>query len=220
MPAFDLEHPLLVLVLDHAGIRDDVAARVSALVDAGVDWLQVRDRSLEADALFALTCDVVKGARSATRPAKVIVNRRIDVALVAGADGAHLGFDALDVGEARALLGDDALIGVSCHSVDEVRGAAAGQRADYAHLAPIFEPISKPAERPSLGLEPLRAACEARLPVIAQGGVVDANTDDVVRAGAAGIAVTGHVLGATDPVAAVAALRRALDGAGRASKHT
>ena len=205
-------------MLDHAGVRDDVAARVTALVDAGADWLQVRDRSLEADALFALTCEVVKGARAAARPAKVIVNRRIDVALVAGADGAHLGFDALDIGEARALLGDDATIGVSCHSVEDVR-AAAERGADYAHLAPIFEPISKPAERPSLGLEPLRAACEARLPVIAQGGVVDANAGDVVRAGAAGVAVTGHVLGATDPVAAVAALRRALDGGGSAAGH-
>ena len=122
MPFTPPGHPLLVLVLDHAGV---------------------------GDALYALTCEVVKGARAATRAARVVVNRRLDVALAAGADGAHLGFDALDVGEARALLGADALVGVSCHSAGEVR-AAAQSGADYAHLAPIFDPISKPTERPAI----------------------------------------------------------------------
>ncbi len=194
-------------MLDHAGVRDDVAARVTALVDAGVDWLQVRDRSLEADALHALACDVVKGARAASRPAKVIVNRRIDVALAARADGAHLGFDALGLDDARALLGDEALVGVSCHSAEEVRSAAE-RGADYAHLAPIFDPISKPAERPSLGADVL-----AGLPgtVIAQGGITAANAAEVIRAGASGVAVTGAVLLADDPTEACRALRAALD---------
>jgi thiamine-phosphate pyrophosphorylase len=204
-------HPLLVLVLDHAGIGDDVAARVTALVDAGIDWLQVRDRSLEADALYALTCEVVKGAHAASREAKVIVNRRIDVALAAGADGAHLGFDALDPGEARALLGGEALVGVSCHSADEVRDAAE-RGADYAHLAPIFDPISKPAERPALGVAAIEAAASATdIPVIAQGGLRAVHAEGGMAAGAGGVAVTGEVTLAADPVRAVQALRAALD---------
>lgn len=210
MPHAARETAVLALVFDRAGLGDDPAARVRGLVDAGVDWLQVRDRSLEADALFALTCAVVQGARAAGRPASVIVNRRIDVALAAGADGAHLGFDALGVDVARALMGARSVIGVSCHALGDVHDAAE-QGADYVHLAPIFDPISKPASRPALGLDVVREAARAGVPVLAQGGLDAARARAALRAGAAGVAVTGDVLRARDPVAAVRALRAALD---------
>lgn len=205
---------MLALVFDRAGLGGDAAGLVRSLVlslvEAGVDWLQVRDRTLEADALFELTCQVMEGARAGARPAKVIVNRRIDVALAAGADGAHLGFDALGVREARTLMGPRAMIGVSCHAISEIRQAAA-QGADYVHLAPIFDPISKPATRPALGLEVVREAARIGVPVLAQGGLDAARARAAIRAGAAGVAVTGRVLHASDPVAAVRALRAALD---------
>jgi thiamine-phosphate pyrophosphorylase len=77
---------------------------------------------------------------------RVIVNKRVDVALAAGADGVQLGFDALDVSEARALLGRRAALGRSLHSVAEVREETARNApADYVHLAPIWNPNSKPA---------------------------------------------------------------------------
>ncbi len=201
---------LICLVVDRAGLAggdDGPTERVRALIEAGVDWLQVRDRTLEADALYDFTRALVAGARSADRPARVIVNRRADVALAAGADGVHLGFDALPIDAARSLVGPGALIGVSCHSVDEVRAAVA-RGADYAHLAPIFDPISKPPERTALGAQVLTG-----LPgrVIAQGGLTEQNAASARTAGAAGIAVTGHVLQARDPVAAVRSLRAALD---------
>ena len=92
---------------------------------AGVDWLQVRDRSLDGAALLAATDRALAAARGATRRVRVLVNRRVDVALAAGADGVHLGFDALPADGARALLGRDAWIGVSLHEPAEIGARAA-----------------------------------------------------------------------------------------------
>lgn len=192
--------------------RAPLPERVEAAVAAGVDWVQVRDRTLGGAALLALT-DAVRAAaaRGAARrggPARVIVNRRLDVALAAGADGVHLGFDALAPADARALLGPAAEVGVSAHAPEEID---AGCGASYAHLAPVFAPLSKPGSRPPLGLAALARACARGLPVFAQGGIRPERVREVVAAGAAGVAVTGAVLGASDPAAAVRALREALD---------
>jgi thiamine-phosphate pyrophosphorylase len=135
------------------------------------------------------------------------VNRRADVALAMGADGVHLGFDAMDVASARRILGAEALVGVSTHSIDEVRAATG---ASYVHLAPVFPPLSKPASRPPLGLAAVAAAARAEIPVIAQGGVDAANAAAIRAAGAAGVAVTGALLMADDITAATRALRQAL----------
>lgn len=178
---------------------------------AGVDWVQVRERDLGGAELVALCDRIVAAARAANPNARVLVNRRIDVALAAGTHGAHLGFDALPLAAARSLLGESATLGVATHAPAEVLGAAQ-DGADYAHLAPIFAPLSKPAERAALGLDAI-ARCRASLPVLAQGGIDATNATAVVRAGAAGIAVTGAILGAADPVAATRALRAALDAA-------
>ena len=77
--------------------------------------------------------------------------------------------------------------------------------------APIFAPLSKPAERPALGLDAIEAASAHGLPVIAQGGIEATHCRDLIRAGASGIAVTGSILMADDPEAATAELRAALD---------
>lgn len=185
---------------------------VSAAVSAGVDWLQVRDRSLDGNALLARVDALGAEARAAAercgRSIRILVNRRLDIALAAGADGVHLGFDGVPPAEARRLLGAGALVGVSCHAAAEVGDTA----ASYAHLAPIFPPLSKTSNRPPLGTAALGAA--RGIPVLAQGGVTVANAAACVAAGAAGVAVTGGILAAPDPGQAAAALRRALDGTG------
>jgi thiamine-phosphate pyrophosphorylase len=113
--------------------------------------------------------------------------------------------------DARALLGTEARIGVSTHSVAEVTKIAAGSRVDYVHLAPIFDPLSKRAQRTALGPGAIAAAARAGAPVIAQGGITAANARAVCEAGAAGVAVTGAILLADDVAMATRALRRALD---------
>ena len=171
----------------------------------------MRERDLGGADLVALCDRVVAAARAASPDARVLVNRRVDVALAAGADGAHLGFDALPVAAARALLGGAATLGVATHAPDEV-ATAARDGADYAHLAPIFAPLSKPASRAPLGLDAI-ARCRGTLRVLAQGGIDPHNATAAVRAGAAGVAVTGAILSARDPGAAARALRAALDAA-------
>ncbi len=210
--------PILCAVLDGDALSRDPHGFAAALFAAGVDWIQLRDRRREANALLALAQALVAARDAAPRAgARVIVNRRVDVALAAGADGVHLGFDALDARSADALAPGALSLGVSLHGLAELEalGAADGPVA-YAHLAPIWSPRSKPAERPALGIGTLREAAgiaaRAGLALLAQGGLDPARAAEAVAAGAAGIAVTGDVSQAGDPAAAVRALRRALDG--------
>ena len=195
-------------MLDAAAVEQFGLAGLRSACDAGVDWIQLRDRSCDGAALLAAADCAVTAGRASARAVRVVVNRRADVARAAGADGVHLGFDAPPAARVRALLGGQAWIGVSLHDPAAV---GAEPDADYAHLAPIFAPLSKPLERIPLGLAGLRAARSSRMTVIAQGGIEPANARAVLAAGAAGIAVTGAISGAPDPARAVRALRSALD---------
>jgi thiamine-phosphate pyrophosphorylase len=198
-------------VIDRGLAPEATPARVAAAVRGGVDWIQVRERALEGAALLALVDAVAAAARGAAgrRRVRVLVNRRLDVALAAGADGVHLGGDGMAPAVARRLLPPGALVGVSTHAVAE---ALAAQQVDYVQLAPIFAPLSKPQGRPPLGLAALTAAAAGPLPVFAQGGI-DARSAAAARAaGAAGVAVTGAIWLASDPRAAAQGLREALDG--------
>ena len=114
-------------------------------------------------------------------------------------------------GVARELLGAEARIGVSTHHPEEVAELSRASHASYAHLAPIFPPLSKAASRPSLGVAALELACGYGLPVLAQGGLDPLNAHLAIEAGAAGIAVTGAILQSSDPRSAAESLRNALD---------
>lgn len=190
-------------------------AIVAEAVAGGVDWVQLRERDLEGLELLELAQRVASAARRAAdatrRPVRVLINRRVDVALAIAADGVHLGWNALPVEAARAMLGADAIVGVAAHVPEDVRAAAATS-ADYATLAPIFAPLSKAAERAPLGVAAI-GKCGDALRVLAQGGIDASNAAAAIRAGAAGVAVTGAILAARDPRAAAVALRDALDGA-------
>ena len=133
------------------------------------------------------------------------MNRRADIALSLDADGVQLGFDAMDATAARRLLGTDAQIGVSTHSPDEI--AKLSPDASYAQLAPIFPPVSKHSSGPCLGVEAIAAAACHGIPILAQGGVTADNAASLIAAGAAGVAVTGAILSAPDPIAATRSLR-------------
>ena len=194
---------------DRAASRRPLAEVVEIAVAGGVDWIQVRARDLEGAALL----DHVDAIREAAgHRARVLVNRRVDVALAAGADGVHLGFDGMPPETARQLLGPDALIGVATHQPGELEGAAE-EPLSYAHLAPIFPPLSKAPSRIPLGLAALQEAARHGVPVLAQGGIAAENARSCIEAGAAGVAVTGSILSCADPAAAAAALRKALDAA-------
>ncbi len=178
-----------------------------------MDWVQLRERERQGRALLALVDAILQatrvGGQRASSSVQVLVNRRVDLALASGADGVHLGFDGMPPDAARRLLGNDRLVGASCHTPGEVDAA---EGTNYVHLAPVFAPLSKAASRPPLGLEALAEAARSRRRVLAQGGITPDNAGACVAAGARGVAVTGTILGAGDPLAATAALRAALDG--------
>ncbi len=200
---------MLCLVLDVAAASD--TGRLEALFAAGVDWMQLRDRHAEARDLLDATDRALAAQETAHAGTRVLVNRRCDVALAAGAHGAHLGFDALAPEAARRLLGAPALLGASLHEPGE-RSDAELQALDYVHLAPIHTPISKPASRPPLGTDALARMTARGVPVLAQGGVSAERAAACVAAGARGVAVTGEVLRSPDPAEAAGRLRSALDG--------
>ena len=202
-----LPEPCLALVTDrHLCLPGHtLAVAASAACDGGLDMVQVREKDLPGGALLTLAQEL----REATRGrALLTINERADVALACEADGVQLGEEALPVEEARRLLGEDALIGRSVHSVaGAVEAEAAG--ADFLLVGPIFATPSHP-ESPGAGtalLEQVRRA--VAVPFLAIGGVDASNIEEVARAGASGAAVVRAVLTAADPAQAVAELRAA-----------
>lgn len=192
-----------------AGITDgkslDTLAFVERALAAGLDWVQIREKDLSGRALFELC------RRAAELPnprgVKLFVNGRADIALAAGLDGVHLPSDAPAPAAFRECLGAGLWIGVSCHSLEEVR-AAEQAGAGYALYAPVFEPVSKPGYGPALGLEALARACAAvRIPVLALGGVTEENASECAAAGAAGVAAISLFQRAADLPGLAARLR-------------
>ena len=161
---------------------DNIASNLTA----GIEWVQIREKDLSARELFELTRQVL----SLPNPwgSKILVNTRVDVALANGAAGAHLPAGSPPPSLWRPFTPPGFLIGVSCHTLDEVR-AAQDQSADYAVFGPVFPPRSKAA-----GLEPRRieglaqAVRAVNIPVLALGGISATNAKDCIAAGAAGIA--------------------------------
>jgi len=147
-----------------------------------VDWVQVRDKELPARELIA----VVRLAMG--RAGKVLVNSRVDVALAAGAAGVHLPSGSIAPSEWRGITHAGFLIGVSCHSLDDVVRAER-EGADYVVFGPVFDPLSKPPDLPARGLEELgRVSRKVKIPVLALGGITWENAAACVDAGAAGVA--------------------------------
>ena len=161
----------------------EVIARHLAL---GIEWVQIREKDLSATDLF----DLVVSAVALPNPAgtRILVNTRADVALAAGASGVHLPAGSPPAKYWRALTPPGFLIGVSCHDAAEVP-AAEDEGADYALFGPVFAPRSKTSGISPRGLDALAGAVRAvRIPVLALGGITQANAPQCLAAGAAGIA--------------------------------
>ena len=166
----------------HVELLDCIARNLAA----GVEWTQIREKDLSARELFDLT------ARALALPnphrSKILVNTRVDVALAAGADGVHLPAGSPAPRRWRGLSPAGFLIGVSCHTLEEVR-TAEEEGADYVVFGPVFAPRSKVITLEPKGLDALGEAARAvRIPVLALGGITRENAGDCMRAGASGIA--------------------------------
>jgi|SRR6185312_10014549 len=153
---------------------------------AGVEMIQIREKDLPARELFALTRQVLELA--APFQTRVLVNSRTDIALAAGAHGAHLPGGSIAPKILRTILPPGFLIGISAHSSAGIH-AAEREDADFAVLSPVFPPRSKVSFQTPLGLDGLREAVRVTtIPVFALGGVTQENAPLCIGAGAAGIA--------------------------------
>lgn len=199
----------LVAITQRALVRGSLVDAARAAIAGGATAIMLREKDMTPRALFELATSL----RSVTRDggALLIVNRSVEVALAVGADGVHLGGDALDSATARRLVGDGMLVGCSAHRGDDL-SAMARAGVDYATFAPVFSPISKPGVDEPVGIDGLAKAClRAPLPVVALGGITAATARACMDVGAAGVATIGGLIAADDPHAAAAAFRRAMD---------
>jgi thiamine-phosphate pyrophosphorylase len=187
------------------GAVADAAARAAR---AGVDLVQIRERSFDAAALLQLTMRV-RTALAGTS-ARCLVNERVDVALAAGADGVHLPASAPACARVRAVVPASFLVGRSVHGVDEAMAVEAAGGCDYLVFGTVFRSPSKPAGHPVAGLEALARVCRSvRLPVLAIGGITVDRFAEIAAAGAAGAAAIGlFALGAQAELAETVAHAR------------
>jgi thiamine-phosphate pyrophosphorylase len=168
--------------------------RIENAANAGVGWIQIREKDLPARELLDLTRTAIRvcGNLSVRPAARILVNDRADVAWAAGAAGVHLGERSLPiptlVNVLRGPARTDFLVGASCHSLGAALRAA-GEGADYLFFGPIFATPSKAGFGPPQGLPKLAEICRAvSIPVIAIGGITLENAAACAAAGAAGIA--------------------------------
>jgi thiamine-phosphate pyrophosphorylase len=203
-----LEGVRLYVLLSASSCTAALDWTIAEAAAGGAQMVQLREKALTDRELV----ERARRVREWTRRAGVlfIVNDRPDVARLAGADGVHLGQDDLPVREARRVLGPDALIGVSTHTLEQVRRAVL-DGASYIGVGPTFPSGTKQFAELA-GLEFVRQAlAETGLPAFVIGGVSAATVGAAVTAGARRVAVGEAVARADDPRAAAAALRAALD---------
>lgn len=195
----------LYLCTDARRTQGDLPAFLDAVLANGVDIVQLRDKGLEAKQELE---HLEVFADAAKRHGKLLaVNDRADVAYGARPDVLHLGQDDLPVRVARAVLGEDVLIGRSCHAESEVDAAIAEPGVDYFCTGPVWPTPTKPGRHaPGLDLVRYAAAARPERPWFAIGGIDPDNLDQVLDAGATRIVVVRALTAAEDPGAAAAAL--------------
>ena len=192
----------------------DLVALARRVVSGGATLVQLRDKRGETRAMI----EAARAIKRALAPLAVpfVVNDRVDVALAAQADGVHVGPDDITVADARALLGADAIIGLSVKTVDAAETAPV-ELIDYAGVGGVYATLSKEQKSAPIGTEGLAgvaAALRARAPALQICGIagIDAgNAAAVIGAGADGVAVISALSQAPDPAAAARGLREVVD---------
>ncbi len=180
-------------------------------VRGGVSYVQLREKEISTRAFVEEALRIKKIL--APRKIPLIINDRVDVALAGNADGVHIGQEDMPYATVRKLLGPRAIIGLSVETWDDV---VAGENLDvsYIGVSPVFSTPTKTDTKGAWGLEGLaRIKAFSRHPLVAIGGIHEANIQDVVRAGARCVAVVSAICSSADPEAAAGQLTRVINAA-------
>ena len=191
----------LIVVADVEGARGrDLVGIVRAALAGGAPAVQLRAKTSTGRQMFMLAEALLRETRAAG--ALFFVNDRVDIALAAGADGAHVGDADLPLVAARKIVPPGFLLGRSVETVDQAR-LAEREAADYLGVGPVFSTGSKADASAPIGTAAISDIVRAvKIPAVAIGGIDATNSAEVLAAGAAGVAVIRAVLGAPDPRAA------------------
>jgi len=193
-----LEDKRLYLVTDRSKFTDNNAFldAVAASLKGGTQVVQLREKTATAKEFAELARQVRE--LCAVYEAIFIINDRVDIALAVGADGVHLGQEDLDINSARKILGNDSIIGLSTHCPEQAL-TAVESGADYIGVGPVYTTPTKPG-RPSVGLEYVEwTAKNINIPWFAIGGINLDNTEEVITAGAPGIAAVRAIINSENP---------------------
>jgi thiamine-phosphate pyrophosphorylase len=184
---FPDKRPLLYYITDSRQLNGASIIRcVRRALDWGVDFIQIREKHLSERELYILICRIVALAQNTK--CRILVNGRADLALAAGADGVHLPSTGLMIKDIRTWIPRDFIVGVSVHSMREIRDAEV-QNADYILVGHVFPTKSKEVYGTSLGLGFLAKACgSTSIPIFGLGGMNPERIDPVLKTGAVGIA--------------------------------
>ncbi len=211
-------YPRFYLISDRLRMGDDPVAAIARLARAGLPAFQWREKDLAANesrrvvSAMVESMSVVPAEDSAAtlECCRILINDRADVAAALGI-GVHLPESGLSTRAARAVLGQDAWIGRSTHSLDSARRAR-DEGADFVTFGPLYDTASKRAYGPPVGLDALRTVARELqgCPIIGIGGITLGRVTECLDAGASGIAVIGAVWDAPDPIEAWLGFARAL----------
>ena len=170
--------------------------QIRRLAEAGARLVQIREKHLSSAEFLADAQDAL--ATAGAHGMTTIINDRVDIAMVIGADGVHLGQDDIPAEAARSLLGPNAIIGISTHDLEQARRAAE-LPVDYIAFGPIFSTSTKADADPVVGLGLLSEARNivGKIPLVAIGGITRENLEGVLEAGADSAAIIGDL--AADP---------------------
>lgn len=197
-------------ILDLGYVTPDAAAgTVQAMLSGGVQLLQLRGKEQPREVLRAVALEIAPLLREAGVP--LIINDDAQLAAELGADGVHLGQDDLPLAQARAMLGPDAILGKSTHSLAHAI-AAENEGADYIGVGPIFATPTKPGRQP-VGLELIaKINAAVSLPRFCIGGIKEENLPEVMAAGAERVVIVSGILQSADVAAYCRRVREQLAG--------
>ena len=201
---------LLYAVTDRAWLRGrELADLVREAIAGGATFVQLREKGCSHEERCGLARRILPVCREHGVP--FVVDDDVACALEVGADGVHVGQSDTACAAARAMLGPDAVVGVSAQTPEQAR-AAAEAGADYLGVGAAF-PTSTKADAEFTGVDGLARVCAATdLPVVAIGGITAANAGELASTGACGVAVVSAIFAAADPAAAARELRAAVEG--------